>query len=115
MAADHAVVVGWNRAIAGKEKIALELFASSLAFYGKQMAAGTIASFEPVMLRPHGGDFNGFILIRGERAKLDALIAGEEFLDIMLRATLCIEGVGVTAAWTGAALQDVMGKYMKLI
>jgi len=44
------------------------------------------STFDAVFLDPHGGDLNGFFLIRGESAKLDALVATAEWLTHIIRA-----------------------------
>ena len=62
-----------------------------LAFYGRLQEEGTIENFEPVFLEPHGGDLNGFILIRGDAEKLAALRVSEEFTQIATKATLVVE------------------------
>lgn len=36
---------------------------------------GEIDGFDPVLLDAHGEDLNGFFLIKGDRRKLDALVA----------------------------------------
>ena len=45
-------------------------------------------------MRP-AGDFNGFILLRSEDSKLYELQRSDEFIDLTIRATLCLNGFGV--------------------
>src|SRR5437879_6361468 len=99
MANDAAIFIGWNRAVAGRENDALELFAHTINFWQGQIKAGNATSFEPVILRPHGGDLNGFFLIRGDRNKLNTVKESDEFLAIVSRAILLLEGVGVNDAY----------------
>lgn len=106
--ADAAILVGWNEPKADREAMAAELFAESTRYYASLVANGTIESFEPVLLTRHGGDFNGFILIRGEAAKLDALKRSEEFIKLTVRAIVCLDGFGVIDAHIGAGLQRRM-------
>ncbi len=116
MGMDHnVVVVGWNRALPGLEKQALAAFTESQALYAKAQAAGQIASFETVLLSRHGGDFNGFVLLRGDHGKLHDFIHGEEFLTAVMRAELSVSNVGVIEGWSGPALGDVMGLWARLI
>jgi len=56
----------------------------------------------------HDGDFNGFILVRGEAAKLDALQRSEEFIKLTVRAIVCLDGFGVIDAHIGADVQRRM-------
>jgi hypothetical protein len=41
---------------------------------------GTIKSFDTVFLDPHGGDLNGFLLMRGEPSQLDGLMSSPEWI-----------------------------------
>jgi hypothetical protein len=111
--ANACLVVGWNRAIPGREGPAMELFQSSLAYYGKLQAAGTIESFEPVIMSMHGGDMNGFILLRGDSQKLATLRVSHDFVDLEIQAGLCLEGVGVIPGFIGEGLQSVMQTWGK--
>lgn len=116
MGMDHnVVVVGWNRALPGLEKQALAAFMETQALYTKAQAAGQIASFETVLLSRHGGDFNGFVVLRGDHDKLNAFTHGEEFLTALMRAELSVSNIGVIEGWTGPALGDVMGLWAKLV
>jgi hypothetical protein len=115
MAADNVLFIGWNRTIAGREKVGLELFRSALAYFAEVKAAGQIASFEPVLLRPHGGDLNGFILIKGDAAKLDALQHSEKFEDLITKVAVNVQGVGVIGGWSGESMMSQVQRYGKVI
>ena len=99
--ADAAILVGWNEPKAGRETQAAALFGETIQYYTTLTKDGTIESFEPVILVRHGGDFNGFILLRGDGAKLDALQRSDTFLDFTIRATLCLSGFGVIRCYLG--------------
>ena len=109
--ADAALVVGWNRAVVGREQTALELFGESLALYGRLVAEKKLESFEPVFLAPHGGDLGGFILIRGSGAQIDAFRRSHDFESLMTRGLLNIEGLGAIDGWVGDGIQRIMGIY----
>ena len=115
MSKDSVLIVGWNRVIPGRENDALELFTQSINYYQAQQKAGHITAFEPIFLRPHGGDLNGFFLLRGERAKLDAMKESDEFLNISTRGIVLLEGFGVIDAYAGEGVQKLMGFWTKAI
>jgi hypothetical protein len=115
MATDYVLFVGWNRAVAGREKAALELFRYALAYFNEVKAAGQVASFEPVLLGAHGGDLNGFILIKGEEAKLDAVQHSEKFQDLITKVALNVEGVGVIRGWSGESMMNQVQRYANVI
>jgi hypothetical protein len=106
----NAIFVGWNRTVVGREAQAAELFQEFLQYLGGLQQAGTIQSFEPVLLSPHGGDLNGFILVRGETAKLDALESDKKWFTYITRAGTVLEGQGVVRGATG----ELVGEWMSL-
>lgn len=86
-----------------------------MQYLGGLQQAGTIQSFEPVFLSPHGGDLNGFILIRGESAKLDALQSNVDWRTYVTRAGLVLEGQGVVRGVTGELVMEWMALFQKAI
>jgi hypothetical protein len=108
--ANAAIFVGWGQTVRGREAKALQVFNEALAYYGKLQQEGKIESFEPVILQPHGGDLTGFILLRGERAALDAVALTPEFQTMTIRAGLIVDGVGVINASIGSELMEGIGR-----
>jgi len=111
--ASACLFIGWNRALQGREHQAMELFQTGMAYYGKLQAAGTIESFEPVLLSSHGGDMNGFILLRGDAQKLAAVRVSPEFVDIETQSMLCLQGVGVIQGYAGEGVQSMLASWNK--
>ena len=100
--ADHGIFIGWNEVIVGRERQAEKVFGEAIAYFTEQQKQGSIESFEPVFLRPHGGDLNGFMLVRGEPEALDAMLASPEWERLQARSTAIVEGFGVINASLGA-------------
>ena len=115
MVQTNTVFFGWNRAIPGREGMAAELFAHSMNYYSQLKASGQIESFEPVFLQRHGGDLNGFFLIKGEHAKLDVVTNSDEWLDLTMRAEQYLTGVGILQGYTGAVIGEAMQRWVKTI
>jgi hypothetical protein len=115
MADDSVLFIGWNRAIHGREREALEAFSSSMAFWSKQVASGKVSAFEPIMLDHHGGDMNGFMLVRGQHANLAALADSDEFRELIYRADMCVSGIGVVLGKMGEGVMREMTRWQKLI
>jgi hypothetical protein len=113
MAADTVLFIGWNRAVAGREKTCVELFGTTMKYWAKQKEAGNIESYEPVVLSAHGGDLNGFVLVRGEQAQLSKVRASEEFADLITQLNINAEGVGAIHGWTGEGVAKMMTRYQK--
>ncbi|MGD0084257.1 MAG: hypothetical protein ABSD78_13810 [Acidimicrobiales bacterium] len=107
---DYALFLGWNRPARGREAGALAVLGESVQFFGELQEAGGIESFEVFLLEPHGGDLNGFILIRGELADLNRLRhENERFATMLVKNQLYVDGLGVLGATTGAAISQTMG------
>jgi hypothetical protein len=68
-----------------------------------------------VILEPHGGDLQGFILLRGSEEKLAKLRVDDEFVRLSARAGLIVEGVGVIGAALGDGLQASIETYQQAI
>lgn len=113
--ANSGLFIGWTEPKSGREKIAADLFAATVAYYTSKVQDGTVESFEPVFLAHHGGDLNGFFLLRGQAEKLDALRHSPEFKDWTVKAVHCLNGFGVIEAYLGDALQDMMRRWAAAI
>jgi len=111
----NVVFVGWNRVVPGHEQKALEIFMTFQNLYAAKQAAGVLESFETVLLSRHGGDLNGYTILRGSHDKLHAFTHSDEFEDNLLRAEMHVTGIGVIEGWTGAAVGDLMGRWSKII
>jgi hypothetical protein len=106
----NAIVLGWNRAVPGKEKASIELFGEFVGYVTGLQKEGKISSFEPVFIDPHGGDMNGFFLIKGDQQKLDAVLASDAWITYLTRGAIMMQNFGVIRAAVG----DEIGKRMAL-
>ena len=113
--ADRVLFIGWNRPVIGREQQAMQLFQKCLQYYGKLQSEGKIESFEPVLLAAHGGDLNGFFLLRGESGKLIGVQQEGAFIDIQTEAEYCVEGFGIIHGYIGTSLTDIMSRWAKNI
>jgi hypothetical protein len=113
--ANGALLIGWGPAVRGREKKALQVFIEGIQYYARLQQQGTIESFEPVLLQYHGGDFQGFVLLRGDREKLSALQSNEEFMRLSNRAALIVENLGIINAYIGEELQKLLADYGPLL
>lgn len=113
--AGAGLFIGWGEVVRGRETEALEVFNETIGFYSRLQEEGTIESFEPVFLEPHGGDLNGFILLRGDAEKLASLRVSEEFTQFATRATLIVENFGIVGADLAERLQRQMEYYTEQI
>jgi hypothetical protein len=111
----NCVLVGWNRSVPGREMSGAQHFQEFTEYLGAQQGNGAITSFEAVFMDPHGGDMNGFFLIRGEPQKLQALLAGDDWLKHQVRGIHNMQGFGVIRAATGAEVPRRMQMWVEMI
>jgi hypothetical protein len=70
---DPGTSVKGKRPAAGREQASASLFPEFLGYLEELKKKGDIDSHEVVVLSLHGGDLEGFFLIRGDNDQLDAL------------------------------------------
>ena len=111
----NLILFGWNRSIPGREQISVEHFGDFIQYLTGLQNEGAIDSFEPILLSPHGGDLNGFFLIRGDNDKLDALIASDEWMEHVTRGGLHLQGQGMIRGASGELVMEWMSRYSRFI
>ena len=113
--AEMGVFIGWGDPIRGREAKGLEVLEESVAYWGRLQQEGQIESFEVVLLYPHGGDLQGFALLRGSGESLDRIRADDEFNRLLARAGLVVEGLGIVSAALGASLGPQVELYREAV
>jgi hypothetical protein len=109
--ADAAMFIGWGQVVRGREKRAVKVFNESVEYWGQLQGDGRIEDFEVVLLTPHGGDLQGFALLRGSEEQIGSLSADEEFQRRVQRADLIVESQGVVNAVIGEGIARGMAQY----
>ena len=112
---DAGLFVGFGHPVRGRESEAVQLFEEAISYYARLQEEHVIEGFESVFLEAHGGDLDGFILLRGDSEKLAALRVSDEFTRLSMRAALCIESFGVVGASLGERLRRQMAYYTEQI
>jgi len=112
--ADHVLFLGWNRVVAGREQQAMKLWQKFMEFNTGLQSEGKIESFEPVILSAHGGDLNGFIMIRGDAEKLAKVRADDVFGDLAIEANYCLDKFGIVVGFIGDSIKDQLSRWSKL-
>ncbi len=107
----NALFLGWDRPVSGKEAFALELFATTIKYLDRKKKDGFVESYEPVIVGAHGGELNGFWLIKGKPEKLAIMRGEDEFLRLITKANIALKGLGVVDAYVGDELARLMKIY----
>lgn len=111
--ADWALFIGFGFPVRGREQQSSTVFGEAMSLWGELQSRGELEGAEAFFLEPHGGDLGGFMLLRGEREKLDAIRASDEFQRLIIRAQLIVENFGVVHAATGSEIERQMGIFME--
>ena len=113
--ADAGLFIGWGAPVRGREAKGLEVFGEALAYYARLQQDGVIEGFETGILEPHGGDLQGFVLVRGSEETLARLRVDDEFVRLSTRAGLIVEGMGIIGVALGDGLEQAISTYQQAI
>jgi hypothetical protein len=105
--AKGAIFVGWGSIITGREKAAPGVLNNAMQYLMSLQKNGIVDAVEAVALEPHGGDLEGFVLIRGEKDALAMLRVDNEFVKVIVGVQLVHTKVGVVWAYAGAEMQSL--------
>ena len=78
--------VGWSAPYPGLERRAIATFGEFVEALADLQTKGEIERFESVMLPSYGGELEGFVLVYGEREKIEALPRTELLHRLEVRA-----------------------------
>ena len=113
--ADTGLFIGWGKVARGREGPAVDSFNETVGYLGRLQGDGRIEGFELCFLDPHGGDLDGFMLLRGSAEQIDAVRRDDEFQQHMLRADLFVDNLGVIGASLGERIAQQMALYQEEI
>ena len=83
---DTALLVGWGGVYPGREKTALEGYHEWIKMLEELKRTGEIEDFQTVVLRPYGGELDGFTLVYGDPLKLMQITEREDVHLLQLRS-----------------------------
>jgi hypothetical protein len=106
--AQACLLIGFNRPLPGREAEAFKLLESSIATLEGFKKEGWFESYDVIGLTPHHGSLNNFMLLKGERAKLDELRRTDVFERFSLSLGRLVDGYGVVPGVTLDGLRKVV-------
>jgi hypothetical protein len=109
--ADAGLFIGWGEVVRGREERALDVFNETLELYGQLQSDGRIESFEVALLDPHGGELQGYAMLRGSEDQIDAVRRDENFIRAMTKASLVVDDLGLIGASIGEGLGRAISIY----
>ena len=73
--------------------------------------SSAISTSPPVLPEAHGGELDGFFLLRGDQDKLARIHSSEEFERLTVRAQLIVENLGIVGAALGGRLMSQLSVF----
>ena len=111
--ATAVLFIGWDRPHHGTEDKAYGYLATEGLAYLRKLEGKSFERLEMVGLTPHGGDLNGFVLLFGERPKLDELRRTDEFEAFAMKLGEHFNRIGVIPGVNWEGIQAVMARRAK--
>lgn len=106
--ATACLFISFNRPYPGREAEAFGNFdrdvVTQIEAFHKE---GWFESYDIIGLTPHGGHVNGFMLLKGERIKLDELRRTDAFERFSMKLSRMLDGFGVVPGVTLEGLRKV--------
>lgn len=100
--------VGWGAIIPGREQTAARVLGEAMQYLQRLRTQGIIDSIDVVLLEPHGGELEGFVLVKGGRSKLALLRVEDEFVRTIVAVQLVHAKVAVVGGHSGPAMEALM-------
>lgn len=112
--ATAVLFIGWDRPLPGVEsKKAYGHVLTEVVPHLRKLEGKAFERMELVGLTAHGGDINGFILLHGERAKLDELRRTDDFEAVVMKLDDMFSGLAVLPGVNHEGIQAVMNRLQK--
>jgi hypothetical protein len=109
--AKGALFVGFGAIIPGREKTASMVLGTAMEYLQRLREQGVLDGVETVLLEPHGGELEGFVLVKGDKDALARLRVDHEFIKNIVAVQLVHTKVGVVGAYAGAEMQALLSTW----
>lgn len=107
--ANACLFLGWDRPRASRDQEAHgQLMRETLGQLDRLQKEGWFEGYDVIGLTPHCGTLNSFILLKGERAKLDELRRTDAFERFSMQLGMMLDGYGVVPGVTLEGLKKVV-------
>ena len=109
--ADSGLFIGFGAPVRGRERQGTKVFNEAFSITPGCSRRVRSRSFEPVLLEAHGGELDGFFLLRGDHDELARIRSSEEFERLTVRAQLIVENLGIVGAALGGRLMSQLSVF----
>lgn len=108
--ATAVLFIGWDRPHPGMDDKAYGYVSTEGLEYLRKLEGKSFERLELVGLTPHGGDLNGFVLLFGERSKLDELRRTDDFEAFVMKLGENFNRIGVIPGVNWDGIKAVMAR-----
>ena len=112
---DYGVASTWNDVKAGREKEGLNLWMDVVTMNEKAVANGQVERWDAVIFEPSPNAPAGAIRVYGTDEQVEAFIRSDDFVKLVNRAGLLLNGFGYRRFMTGQALADGFAQFTELV
>lgn len=113
--ANACLFIGFNRPPPGREAQAFQALDASLETLERFKAEGWFESYDVIGLTPHCSSLNNFLLLKGERARLDELRRSDAFERLSVGLARLLDGYGVVPGVTLEGIRAVQKRLPDLM
>jgi hypothetical protein len=108
--ANAILFLGWDRPHVGREDDAYGFMMGEGIAYLESVQGRFFERMEVCALTAHGGDLNGFVILFGERPKLDELRRSDEFEAFVMKVGSLFSRVGTVPGVNLEGIKGVMAR-----
>lgn len=112
--ATAVMFIGWNRPHVGLEEKAFGFLTTEGLAYLRSLEGKAFERMEVVGLTAHCGGLNGFVLLVGEREKLDAMRRTDQFEAFSMRMGSLFDRYGVVPGVNWEGIKAVMARQPRM-
>ena len=113
--AKGALFIRWGFPAPALGAKVMKTFAEAMEYWKRKQEERMIDSFESVFLEYYGGDLSGFLLVRGDREKLDKIRRDPEFEHRNIKTAQLVPNFGIIDVFTGEDLQRRVEYYQQVL
>ncbi len=112
--ATAVLFIGWDRPLPGVDaRKAFGHVMTEVVPHLRKLEGKAFERMELIGLTAHGGDINGFVLLHGERAKLDELRRTDDFEAVAMKLNDMFSGLAVVPGVNDKGIEAVMNRLQK--
>lgn len=113
--ANRSIIYTWGGAIAGREAKGVGVFQEALGYWGAKQQAGEVSDVKVGVSQTGNVEvLGGYLLVEGDRAKLEEIAASEEYQQLNIKASHIVHNFTITHCDAGDAIPNAIERLIKV-